>query len=148
MNIIRFKIATPERVVYESEVDSVTCPTEMGEVTILPNHIPLVANLAPGEMKIVAAGQEKYIAVTGGFLEVRPDNEVIILADAAEAGEEIDIKRAEEAREKARKTMSEQTLSEQEYAATAAALERSLSRIRIAKKHRYKNVGKTPPISP
>ena len=138
MNKIRFKIATPERVVYESEVDSVSCPTEMGEVTILPNHIPLVANLRAGELRV----DGKNIFVAGGFLEVRPGNEVVILADAAEHEEEIDLARAEEARERARKAMSEQTLSEEEYAATAAALEKSLARIQFAKKRKYRDVGK------
>lgn len=143
MNKIRFKIATPERVVYESEVDFVTCPTQMGEVTILPNHIPLVANLAPGELKIVENGTQKSLAVAGGFLEVRPKSQVVILADAAEYEEEIDITRAEEARERARKLMAEKILGEEEYAETLAALERSLARIKIARRKKYKDVGRT-----
>src|SRR3989338_7126232 len=129
---MKFKIASPERVVYESEVDSVTCSTEMGEITILPNHIPLVANLKPGELKTVNGEGEKFIAVSGGFVEVRPNNEVVILADAAEHAEEIDIAKAEQARERARKAMAEKTLSGEEYAATAAALERSLARLKVA----------------
>ena len=76
---LNFKIATPERIVYENEVDSVTCPTEMGEVTILPDHIPLVANLRPGELKTIQNGQLRFFAVSGGFLEVRPKNEIVIL---------------------------------------------------------------------
>ncbi len=139
---IRFKIATPERVVYEAEVDSVTCPTQMGEISILPNHIPLVANLNPGELKITENGQEKYLAVTGGFIEVRPKSEVIVLADAAEAEEEIDLKRAEEARERARKLMSEKRMTREEYAETLGALERSLARLKVAGKKKYKDVGK------
>lgn len=135
---LKFKITTPERVVYESEVDRVSAPTEMGEVTILPGHIPLVANLKAGELRV----DGKNIFVAGGFLEVRPGNEVVILADAAEHEEEIDLKRAEEARERARKLMTEQTMSEEEYAATAAALEKSLARIQFAKKRKYRDVGK------
>src|SRR3989344_2182574 len=107
---ISFKIATPEKIVYQAEVDSVSAPTEMGEVTILPGHIPLVANLTAGELRV----DGKNIFVAGGFLEVRPGNEVVILADAAEHEEEVDLARAEEARERARKAMSEQTLSEEE----------------------------------
>lgn len=132
---IKFKIATPERVVYESEVDSVTCPTEMGEITILPNHIPLAANLKPGELKVGVNGEEKFIAVAGGFVEVRPGNEVVILADAAEHAEEIDVAKADEARQRAQKAMAERTLNGEEYAATAAALERSLARLRVARRH-------------
>ena len=136
---ITFRIATPERVVYESEVDSVTCPTEMGEVTILPSHIPLVANLKAGELKTLHDGQENYFSLSGGFLEVRPNNEVVILADSAEHAHEIDIARAEEARERAKKLMAEEVRSEEEYAVTAAALERALARIRVAR-HRHKDL--------
>jgi F-type H+-transporting ATPase subunit epsilon len=140
---IKFKIATPERVVYEAEVDSVTCPTQMGEITILPNHIPLVANLAPGEMKFLDNGQERYLAVSGGFLEVRPKNEVIVLADSAEYEEEVDLARALEARKRAQKLMSEKIMGEEEYAETAAALERSLVRIKLGRRKKYRDVGKT-----
>lgn len=141
MNKIRFKIATPERVVFEGDIDRLTCPTQLGEVTILPNHIPLVANITAGELKVLQNGTARYMFVAGGFLEVRPQNEIIILADAAEPEEEIDIKRAEEARERARKAMTEKTLGEEEYAETLSALERSLARIRVGQRKKYKDVG-------
>ncbi|MDP3994125.1 MAG: F0F1 ATP synthase subunit epsilon [Candidatus Doudnabacteria bacterium] len=141
---IKFRIATPERVVYESEVDSVTCPTEMGEVTILPKHIPLVANLKAGELKTIQNGQENYFSLSGGFLEVRTNNEIVILADSAEHAHEIDMARAEEARGRAKKLMAEEVRSEEEYAVTAAALERALARIRVARR-RHKDVGRTAP---
>ena len=137
---LKFKIATPERVVHEAEAESVSVPTQMGEVTILPNHIPLVANLSPGEVKVVEGEKEIFMTVSGGFLEVRPENEIVILADAAEHPEEIDVKRAEEARERARKLMTEKTLGEEEYAQTTAALERSLVRIRTASKRKYRGL--------
>lgn len=143
---IKFKIATPEKVVLESEVDSVTCATQMGEVTILPNHIPLVANLMPGEMKVVENGKPNYLFVAGGFLEVRPNNEVVILADAAEYAEEIDLKRAEEARERAKKIMTEKIQDAEEFAEVQASLERSLARIRVAARKKYKDVGRNPQI--
>ena len=142
---LKFKIATPERVVYESEVDSVTCPTEMGEVTVLPNHIPLVANLKAGELKTLRDGEEKFFALSGGFLEVRPRNEIVILADTAEASDEIDIARAQEARQRAKKIMAEEFRSEEEYATTVAALDRSLARLKVAKR-KYKDVGRTPNV--
>src|SRR3989344_3481461 len=123
---LKFRIATPDRVILETEVERVTCATQLGEVTILPDHIPLVANLMPGEKTIVEKAGPRYLAVTGGFLEVRPGNEVVILADAAEHVEEIDIKRAEEAQ---------------------AALERSLARLRVGKR-KYRDVGRRAPGSP
>ena len=141
---LKFKIVTPERVLLESEIDSVSVPTQMGEITIMPNHIPLVANLAPGELRAVENGQDRLMAVAGGVIEVRPGNQVIVLADAAESAEEVDVARAEEAKQRAKKIMSEKILSEEEYAATAAALERSLARIRIGRKRKYQNAGKTP----
>ena len=119
---LKFKIATPERVVHESAVDSVTCPTEMGEVTVLPNHIPLVANLKAGELKTLRDGEEKFFALSGGFLEVRPRNEIVILADTAEASDEIDIARAQEARQRAKKSRAEEFRSEEEYGTTGTPL--------------------------
>ena len=137
---LKFKLITPERVLLDSEVDSVSCPTQMGEITVLPPHIPLVANLAAGEMKVVSDSEPRFMAVLGGVVEIRPGNEVIVLADAAEMGHEIDVKRAEEARERAHKIMAEKTLSDEEYAATAAALERSLVRLRLARRRKTKAV--------
>lgn len=141
---LHFKIATPERVIYEGDIDELVCPTQMGEVGILPNHIPLVANIVPGELQVITDGESKNIFVAGGFLEVQPDNRVVVLADAAENIAEIDEKRAEEARSRAKKAMTEKTLGEEEYATAAAALERSLTRLRVLRKHRHKDVGRTP----
>ncbi|KKW29496.1 MAG: ATP synthase F1 subunit epsilon [Candidatus Doudnabacteria bacterium RIFCSPHIGHO2_01_52_17] len=144
---LKFRIATPDRVILETEVERVTCATQLGEVTILPDHIPLVANLMPGEMTIVEKAGPRYLAVTGGFLEVRPGNEVVILADAAEHVEEIDIKRAEEARERARKRMTEEVKDAESFAEAQAALERSLARLRVGKR-KYRDVGRRAPGSP
>lgn len=132
---IKFKIVTPERTVYESEIDQVTLPTQEGEITVLPNHIPLISVLAPGELVAKVGGEEVAMAVSGGMVEVRA-NEITILADTAERAEEIDLRRAEEAREKAEKLKEEKIrMDETEYAAVAALMERNLARIRVAKKH-------------
>ncbi len=141
---LKLKIITPERVLLEGEVDSLSCPTQMGEITILPHHIPLVANLQPGEMKAITDGEPRLMAITGGVLEVRPGNEIVVLADAAEEADEIDLARAEEAKTRARTIMSEQTMSDEEYAATAASLEKSLARIRVAQKGKYRKIHSTP----
>lgn len=131
---LKLKIVTPERVLLDAEIDSITLPTQMGEITVLPDHIPLVANLVPGELKVVENGRAKHMAVAGGVIEVRPGNGIVVLADVAEHEQEIDVQRAEEARQRARKVMAEQTLSDEEYAATAAALEKSLARIRVGRR--------------
>ena len=134
-NKIKFKIVTPERTVYESEIDQLTLPTVEGEITVLPNHIPLISVLAPGELVAKYDGEEVAMAVSGGMIEVQK-NEITILADTAERAEEIDLARAEEARQKA-ETLKEEKIrmDETEYAAVAALLERNLARIRVARKH-------------
>jgi len=132
---MKFKIATPERVMLETEVDSVSLPTQLGEITVLAHHMPLVANLVPGEVKYKQQNQENIFAVSGGVIEVTDKNEVVVLADTAEFAPEIDIVRAEEARERARKLMNENTQDQKSFTSAAALLEKNLARIRIAKKH-------------
>ncbi len=132
---IKFKIVTPERVVFEEEVDQVTLPTQEGEITVLPNHIPLISVLQAGELVAKKNGKEIAMAVSGGMVEVQK-NELIVLADTAERAEEIDLARAEEARRRAEKLKEEKVrMDETEYAAVAAALEKNLVRIKVAKKH-------------
>ena len=134
--MINFKIITPERIMLETEADSLTVPTELGEITILKNHLPIVANLAPGEIKFKKGGQEQFFAVSSGIIEVRENNNVVVLADAAEFGHEIDIDRAESARERARSMMKESYVDERSYADTVAGLEKHLARLKVARKHR------------
>lgn len=137
MSKLKFQIVTPERVVFSQEIDSLTCPTTTGQITILPDHVPLISSLAHGELVARVGERTKHIAVSGGFVEVRPGNEVVVLADTAEHAEEIDEKRAEEAKERAMESMkNRQTYSEEEYAKIAAALQKNLTRIRVARKAR------------
>ena len=132
---LKFQIVTPERTVLSKEVDALTCPTTMGQITVLPNHIPLIASLISGELIAKNDNQSEHIAVSGGFVEVRPGNEIVILADTAERSEEISLERAEQAKVRAEQVMQQaSTLSREEYAATQAALQRSLVRLRVAKK--------------
>ena len=116
---IQFKIATPERVVYEAEIDQITLPTKLGEITILPNHIPLVSSLASGEVLIKQGKEEVPLAVSGGFVELS-NNKLVILADTAERVEEIDTERAEQARDRARALLNKkQTDEEVDFTALA-----------------------------
>lgn len=96
MATMQLEIITAERVVYSDEVEAVMAPGIEGDLGILPHHVALMTILRPGELMIRKDGEENYLAVTGGFLEVM-DNKVSILADAAERSEEIDEKRAQEA---------------------------------------------------
>lgn len=131
---MKFTVTTPEKVLVDQEVESVTLPTEMGQITVLQNHAPLVANLVPGELMYKQAGRDNYFAVSGGFIEIKKGGYVIVLADTAEFGHEISLERAEAARDRARKLM--ETKDQKAYADAAASLERNLARLKVARKHR------------
>jgi len=106
-------------------------------VTILPNHIPLVSILQGGELRYKKNDEEKIIAVSGGFAEVRSDNTLTVLADTAEAAHEIDITRAEAAQVKAEKLMQEARNKEDiDFNFIQANLERALNRVKIANKYK------------
>jgi len=136
-NTINFKITTPEKTVYENNVvEQVTIPTMDGEITVMPNHIPLVSILKAGELLIKDKIGLHPIAVAGGFLEVRGNNEIIILADNAEVATEIDVDRAEAARARAEKEMKEKSVADVDYARLQAVIDREMNRIRVGKKYR------------
>jgi len=135
--MINFKIVTPEKLVYENEIYQVSIPTTSGEITVLPNHIPLVSVLAVGELKIVDKEGEHPYAVAGGFLEVQGKNKVIILADKVERADYIDIERAEEARKRAEDEMIKAKAGEDiDYARLQALIDKEMNRIRVANKYR------------
>ena len=95
------EIVSPQRMVFEGEAESVTLPGTVGPFQVLVNHAPILSELEVGDIKIVdAAGHEIHIATTGGFAEVK-DNKMSVLAEAAERSSEIDVHRAESARERA-----------------------------------------------
>ena len=134
-NKIKFKIVTPEKTVFEEEIDQVTLPTQEGEITVLPNHIPLISVLQAGELVAKKGSEEIAMAVSGGMVEVRR-NEITILADTAERAEEIDLARAEEAKQKAEKLKDERIQTDEtQYATAAAILEKNLARIKVARRH-------------
>ncbi len=135
--MIHFKIVTPERVVVETEVDSVTLPTTMGEITVLPHHVPLVSDLVAGELRFKKGHEEEFFAVSSGFIEIKKNNEVVVLADTAEFGHEIDLDRAHEAAQKARDLMKSVAAAEHPLPASAI-LQKNLARIKVAHKHRSK----------
>jgi len=131
------KIVTPERIVFEDEVDSVSVMTEQGEVTILSHHIPLVANLRAGELRCKKNGEEYLLVTSTGILEVHPGNQVIILADTAERSEELELEKIQEAKVRAQKLLSEKrNIDDVAFTDAAALLERELARHRVALKHK------------
>jgi F-type H+-transporting ATPase subunit epsilon len=133
---IKVEIVTQERTVFEGEVDSVNLPGSEGRLGILPNHSPLLTTLAYGEVIVKQAGQEDYYAVGGGFAEIQPEK-VIVLADSAERSDEIDMDRAQEARNRAVKMMEEGVPEDTErYAQIQASLQRAQIRINVAQRRR------------
>jgi len=137
MKTLKLKIATPERVIYENEIQQVSIPTMDGEITVLPNHVPLVSVLQAGEMRISDKDGEQVMAISGGFLEVRGQNEIVILADNAERATEIDIERAEKARARAEELMRQEKATEDiDFAKLQVVIDREMNRIRVGKKYK------------
>jgi len=136
MATTRLDIVTAERVVFSEDVDVVVAPGVEGQLGILPHHAPLMTMLLPGELRIRRGGEEFSLVISGGFLEVRPDR-IIVLADAAERVEEIDIARAEEAKRRAEELLSRHA-PEVDTAQVEAALRRSLARLKVVGRRKRK----------
>lgn len=127
-------IVTPDRVVLRDEATSLVAPGVEGQFGILPNHAPLLSELAAGELRYRRDnGEETRLAVSGGFLQVF-ENEVTVLADTAERVEEIDLERARESREQARRDMREAQAQFDDIRLkdAEAAEARAANRIRVA----------------
>jgi F-type H+-transporting ATPase subunit epsilon len=144
---IKLKIITPEKLILEEMVDQVTLPGTEGELTILPDHIPLITGLASGDIVAVTDGEHVPMAVVGGFVEVKNDEEgntnVAILADFAEHVSELSDEKIEQAKAYAEKLRKQQENNEiVDFEHFEAELERSLNRIKIADKWRTRKYRK------
>lgn len=133
MDHLLLKIVTPEKEIFSEEVEMITAPTKEGEIGILPHHISLMSQLKPGELRVKQHGKEIVMVVGTGLLQVAGDT-VIVATDLAENEAEIDEKAAEEARERAKAAL-EQKLDDEEYAVTAAALEKALAQLKVKRRH-------------
>jgi F-type H+-transporting ATPase subunit epsilon len=128
---IRLRIVTPSRLVLDEEVDEVTAPGELGEFGVLPNHIAFLSTLVPGELSYKQGSSKVTLAISGGYAEVL-DNVMTVLAPAAEFGWEIDMARAERARERAEKQLAELNREEKDWEAAQAAMQVAQVRIQVA----------------
>lgn len=128
---IQLEILTPEKVVLNESVESVTAPGTLGEFGVLPGHAPLVSTLGTGEVRIKKDNQDQFLAISGGFAEVG-NNKVTILAETAEPLNEIDIKRAEAAKTRAEEKRKTLTAGDVLLIETEEALARAQNRIRAA----------------
>lgn len=131
---MRLEIITAEREVYSDDVDILVAPGIEGELGILPHHAPLMTALQPGELHLRKDGEDVYMAVSGGFMEVMA-NKVTILADAAERSDEIDEARVQEAMKRAEERIQNRE-SDQDLERAVAALRRSQARLRVVQRRR------------
>jgi len=139
---IKFEIVTPERVVLRQEALQVTVPTTSGEITILPDHIPLVSILQPGVIEVKRVDNVvEIMSVSGGFIEVLKDK-IVILADTAERAEELDEERIKEAHKRADELKKNAKAADDiDFADVSARIEKELARLRAVNKWRkLKNI--------
>lgn len=132
MKTIKVSVVTPDGPVYEADVGMVSTKAKSGELGILPGHIPLVAPLEIGAVRLKKDGKTELIAVSGGFLEVRPDK-VTVLAQAAERAEDIDVARAKAAKERAERRLQAKQ-DDIDFKRAELALRRALNRLDISGK--------------
>ncbi|MHB1418327.1 MAG: F0F1 ATP synthase subunit epsilon [Bacillota bacterium] len=128
---VLLEVVTAERIVFQKEVESLVVPATEGYLGILPGHAPLITGLSVGVARYRANGQSEKMAISGGFLEVS-NNKTVLLADTAELPSEIDINRAERAKERAEKRLNEKGTGTDVYRAELA-LKRAMARIRAVR---------------
>lgn len=133
---LHLKIVTPEKLIFDEEVNQVNVSTEDGQIGILPNHTNLMAKLEPGELVIKKGGKVDTLAIGDGFLQVS-NNILTVMTDLAVNEVDIDERAVEEAKKRAEQALS-QTQSDEEYAETLANLEKSLAQLRIKRRHRVR----------
>jgi len=130
---LKLEIVTPQATVFSEDVEMVTLPGVEGQMGILPQHVRLMTQLVPGEMIVRKSGQDRFLAVGEGLIEVTGDR-VSIVTDMAVAAENIDEAKAEEARQRAAARLREK-LSTAEVASVNASLARSLAQLRVKRRH-------------
>ena len=131
---LKLEIITPEGTVYSDDVEMVTLPGIVGEMGVLPQHVPLMTQMVPGEIIVHKNGRDTFIATGEGLIEVEASR-VSVLTDLAIAADRIDEAKAEEARRRAEARLREK-LSDEEVASVNASLARSLAQLRVKRRQR------------
>ncbi len=131
---IPFSIVTPEKVIYEAEVDSVVAPSYDGQLGILPGHSPLLAQMVPGVLRFRSGDDEQVLAVSGGYLEIEKGR-VAVFAETAAMADEIEDERAVQASEREKGTFQGEVLDKQ----AMASMKKALTQLRLFEKNRRKN---------
>lgn len=132
---MQLEIVTPEKIIYTGDIDELIVRTTEGEIGILPNHMNLFTKVVPGEVTIKIGGRAQFLAITGGFLEVK-ENKVSILADYAVQAEDIKVEKALEAQKRAEEILKkkEEGISEEDFATAQADLRRALLELHVSKR--------------
>ncbi len=134
---MKLTVVTPNGVAYDETIEQVTIPTTTGQITVLSHHIPLVSVLQAGELVIRRDGTDTPLAVSRGILEVRPNNEIFILADTAERAEQIDIERANRAKKRAEELLQQKQFADNvAFARIQAKIEKEVARLHVGRKYR------------
>jgi F-type H+-transporting ATPase subunit epsilon len=133
---LKLEIVTPEGKIFSDDVELVTLPGIDGEMGIFPGHVPLMTQLAAGEVIVRKGGQDSYLAVSDGFVEITGDH-VAILADMAIRAENIEEVKAEEARRRAEARLAEQ-LDSEEVATVEATITYSVAQLKVKRRHPHK----------
>lgn len=135
--MLHLEVVTPEKVIYKDEVNEVIVPTVDGHIGILPNHVPLITQIIPGELTIKKSGKDTFLAITGGFLEVA-NNTVSIIADYAVRSEHIEIAKALEAQKRAEEILKKKSeqMSEKDFALAQGELRKAITELKVARRRR------------
>lgn len=141
--MLKLKVITPDKIIIDEVVDSVSLPTTSGMITVLSKHVPLVSIIKAGEMTIKKAGSGVGYSVYKGVVNVRPHGkgitEVAVLLERGEMVKELDAKRAEEALKRA-EAMLEEKVGDEDFSLFEGLVEKELNRVKIAKKYRRHHV--------
>ena len=144
---LQLEIITAERALFDGQVELIVAPGIEGELAVLPNHAPLMTMLQPGELRYRVSGEDSYLTVSGGYMEVTRGR-VTILADAAERVEEIDEARAAEAVRRAQERIASRT-EDLDLERAVRTLHRAQVRVQAATRRRRRREGtQGPPPSP
>jgi F-type H+-transporting ATPase subunit epsilon len=130
---LKLEIVTPEAKTYSEDVESVTLPGIEGEMGVFPQHVPLMTQIVSGEIAVRKGGQDYFLAVGEGFVEITAER-VAVLTDMAIRAEQIDEAKAEEARQRAQARLSEH-IDDEEAARVNASLAQALAQIRVKRRH-------------
>ena len=138
---LQLRLVTPVKVLFEQEVDGVSLPTSLGEITVLPQHAALVSTLQPGELIVTVANEKFPVAVAGGLVEVYHNN-LIVLADSAEHATDIDVAEAEQ---KAAQLATQLKTEEKLDMTTYSQLEKSLAaeRVKVIVANKWRHLRKS-----